>query len=86
MYRTEAEILMPCKQFHLSAEDCPSVGADAFLIYGAAVSMVLTAVTSTELSQMTTVEGLTLGGGTETKRNLCNTRINHEKPILSHQS
>lgn len=38
--------------------------ADAFLIYGAAVLVVLTAVTATELSQMTTVKGLTPEGGT----------------------
>lgn len=48
--------------------------------------MVLTAVTATELSQMTTVKGLTLEGVTETNCNLCNTGINHEEPTLRHQS
>ena len=59
--------------------------ADVFLIYGAAVSMVRTPVTSTELGQVTTVKGLTLEGGTETDCNLCNTGINNEKLMLSHQ-
>lgn len=60
--------------------------ADVFLIYGAAVSVVLTPVTSPELGQITTVKGLTLEGGTEVDCNLCNTGINHEKLMLSHQS
>lgn len=59
---------------------------DVFLIYGAAVSMVLTPFALTERGQMTTVKGLTLEGCTEMDCNLNNTGINHEKLMLGHQN
>jgi len=60
--------------------------ADVFLIYGVAVPMGLTPVTSTELAQMTTVKGLALEEGTEMGCNLCKAGVNHEKLMLNHQS
>lgn len=88
MYSTEVETLMACKQFTTVLKTVTLLvwEADVFLIYGAALSMVLTPVTSTELGQMTTVKGFALEGGTEMDCSLCNTGINHEKRLLSHQS